>query len=444
MNIIQAAAEADAKAAKAARSPFYSWLVRQKDRDDPIGDLAADVPRDKTFPIGEMNLHLLKRHLLHRQAVPEAIVALEEAWHEFKATPMPSNHTLPASSPAKTTARVELLCGDTIEPEAVTWIWNGFLVARKLNILAGAPGTGKTTLALSVTAAISTGGPLPDGTLAPLGDVLIWSGEDGKGDTLVPRLLACGADISRVHFVGRIRDGNEMRAFNPANDMPELRWAMLESGRTFQLLIVDSVVSAVSGDSHKNAEVRRGLEPLGALAEETGCAILGISHFSKGTQGRDPIERVTGSLAFGAYARIVLATATREKEHGGGRIFTRAKSNLGPDGGGFVYDIEQVELHAYPGIVASRVRWGESLEGTARQILANAEAQSDDGEGGTLDDAKGWLTGMLHDGPKPARTVYKEGREAGHSERTIRRAQKALGVEAVKSAMNGGWVWQLP
>ena len=90
------------------------------------------------------------------------------------------------------------------------------------------------------------------------------------------------------------------------------------------------------------------------------------------------------------------------------------------------------------------MRWGEPLEGTARQILANAEAQSDDGEGGTLDDAKGWLTGMLQDGPKPAKTIYVEGRDAGHSERTIRRAQKALGVKAVKSDMHGGWRWQLP
>jgi len=57
-----------------------------------------------------------------------------------------------------------------------------------------------------------------------------------------------------------------------------------------------TIVSAVAGDSHKNSEIRRALQPLVDLGERTGCAILGISHFSKGTAGRDPVERVTGSI----------------------------------------------------------------------------------------------------------------------------------------------------
>ena len=56
--------------------------------------------------------------------------------------------------------------------------------------------------------------------------------------------------------------------------------------------------------STKNAEVRRGLQPLVDFAGETGCAVLGGTHFTKGTTGRDPTERVTGSLAFGALARL--------------------------------------------------------------------------------------------------------------------------------------------
>ena len=59
------------------------------------------------------------------------------------------------------------------------------------------------------------------------------------------------------------------------------------------------IVSAVAGDSHKGAEVRRALQPVVTLAQRLGCAVLGITHFSKGTNGRDPVERVTGSIAFG-------------------------------------------------------------------------------------------------------------------------------------------------
>jgi putative DNA primase/helicase len=43
----------------------------------------------------------------------------------------------------------------------------------------------------------------------------------------------------------------------------------------------------------------------------------------------------------------------------------------------------------------------------------------------------------------PAKRVYAEGREAGHSERAIRRAQKLLGIESEKAGMRNGWLWRL-
>jgi len=75
------------------------------------------------------------------------------------------------------------------------------------------------------------------------------------------------------------------------------------------LVIVDPVVTAVTGDSHKNTEVRRALRPLVGFASDLGTVALGISHFTKGTAGRDPVERVTGSVAFGALPRVVMAAA---------------------------------------------------------------------------------------------------------------------------------------
>ena len=90
------------------------------------------------------------------------------------------------------------------------------------------------------------------------------------------------------------------------------------------LLIVDPIVSAVATDSHKNGEVRRGLQPLVDLAAAQGCALLGITHYSKGTAGRDPLERVTGSVAFGALARLVFGTA-KPTEEGAPRRMVRAK-----------------------------------------------------------------------------------------------------------------------
>jgi putative DNA primase/helicase len=160
-----------------------------------------------------------------------------------------------------------------------------------MHVFGGAPGTGKTTISMGLAATVTTGGRWPDGTRSIAGNVVIWSGEDDPADTLIPRLALSGADLSRVYFIADIREGNERRSFDPARDMEPLRRKLAEIGGV-KLLIVDPVVSAIAGDSHKNAEVRRGLQPLVDLAGSMRCALLGITHFSKGTGGRDPVERL--------------------------------------------------------------------------------------------------------------------------------------------------------
>ena len=104
--------------------------------------------------------------------------------------------------PAET---VELVNAASIKPEPVSWLWDGWLARGKLHILAGRPGCGKTTLGLGLAATLTAAGRWPDGARCHQpGDVVIWSGEDDPADTLVPRLLAAGADLRRVHFVGSV------------------------------------------------------------------------------------------------------------------------------------------------------------------------------------------------------------------------------------------------
>ena len=341
---------------------------------------------------------------------------------------------------------VSLIRASDVIPEPISWLWNGWLAAGKMHVFGGAPGTGKTTISMGLAATVTTGGRWPDGTRSIAGNVVIWSGEDDPADTLFPRLALSGADLSRVYFIADIREGNERRSFDPARDMEPLRRRLAEIGGV-KLLIVDPVVSAIAGDSHKNAEVRRGLQPLVDLAGAMRCALLGITHFSKGTGGRDPVERLTGSLAFGALARVVLVAAKHQEEGEDGRtvrLFCRAKSNIGPDDGGFEYDLHQAELKTHPGIFASSVLWGEAVEGAARELLATADATGDDGEGGTLADAKRFLADLLADGPMRAGEIFKDADQAGYSKRSIQRAANAIKIERHKDGMRGGWTWRLP
>ena len=375
---------------------------------------------------------------------PEAVAAcIANAQAPARGEYQPGGDDAPACEYARD---VSLIRASDVTPEAIAWLWNGWLAAGKMHVFGGAPGTGKTTISMGLAATVTTGGLWPDGTRTIAGNVVIWSGEDDPADTLIPRLVLSGADLSRVYFIADIREGNERRSFDPARDMEPLRRKLAEIGGV-KLLIVDPVVSAIAGDSHKNAEVRRGLQPLVDLAGSMRCALLGITHFSKGTGGRDPVERLTGSLAFGALARVVLVAAKHQEEGDDGRtvrLFCRAKSNIGPDDGGFEYDLHQAELKTHPGIFASSVLWGEAVEGAARELLATADATGDDGEGGTLADAKRFLADLLHDGPLPTKTIKADADGAGYSWATIRRAQKGLGIEPVKEGMKAGWVWRMP
>jgi putative DNA primase/helicase len=343
------------------------------------------------------------------------------------------------------TKSVRLLSAADIAAEPIRWLWDGFLACGKLHLLAGPAGTGKTSLAMAMAAVITQGGKWPDGTDAQHGTVLIWSGEDGLADSLKPRLMANRGDPNRVYFVHSVADGERKRPFDPATDMEQLTEAA-GTVLDLRLVIIDPVVSAVAGDSHKNAEVRRGLQPLVDLGAKINCAVLGISHFTKGTQGRDPTERVTGSLAFAAFARVVLATA-KPIEEGGKRRMVRTKSNIGPDGGGFDYDLIQVTADAGPpAIFGQQVVWGRAITGSARDLLSEVEAEPGNGyhDSPALKAALTFLRDVLADGPILVSELKTEARDAGHSWPTIRRGQDKLGIRPQKSGMAGGWVWALP
>jgi putative DNA primase/helicase len=338
---------------------------------------------------------------------------------------------------------VVLTCGSDLTPEPVRWLWPNWLALGKLHILAGAPGQGKTTLAMAMAATVSINGYWPDRTRCAGGNVLVWSGEDDAADTLLPRLLAAGADRARCFFVSGARVDGEVQPFDPARDMGQLLAAVEKIGG-IKLLVVDPVVSAVTGDSHKNTEVRRALQPLVDLAAACDCALLGITHFAKGGQGSDPSQRVVGSVAFTAVARVVLVAAKVKSEDGQDtRILARSKSNIGPDDGGFQYKLEQVEIVAFPGIAAARIAWGNAVEGNARELLTDpGEADNDEAD---TSDAYEMLKAELSIGlPTRADSACKPLRDVGFSKKQIWAASKKLGVIRKKGGMKEGWLWSLP
>jgi hypothetical protein len=335
---------------------------------------------------------------------------------------------------------VILVNGGDLKPAPISWLWDGWLARGKLHILAGAPGQGKTTIALAFAATVTSGGRWPDGARCAAGNVLVWSGEDDPADTLLPRLMAAGADPKRVFFVTGSRVKGEVHSFDPSRDMVALT-AQCDRIGNVRLIVVDPIVSAVTGDSHKNTETRRALQPLVDLAASMDAALVGITHFSKGGHGSDPTQRVVGSVAFTAVARVVLVAAKVKSEDGEDRrILARSKSNIGPDQGGFEYHLEQSE--PLPGIHASHVAWGNPVEGSARELLSDPNEQDDEQES-AKDAAADFLQQVLGDDVVPSKSVEAEAKEAGIAWMTVRRAADSLGVKK-RRGDGGKWYWSLP
>jgi hypothetical protein len=105
---------------------------------------------------------------------------------------------------------------------------------------------------------------------------------------------------------------------------------------------------------------------------------------------------------------------------------------------------QNVPLYSNPDVVASAVAWGDRVEGSARGILAEAEAikDKDESKAAALREAKDFLLELLTDGPLPTKEVQVAARNAGQSWRTIGRAKADLKISTGKKG--DGWPWSLP
>jgi len=365
--------------------------------------------------------------------------AVKQAIERAIAMP-PDNSSLTNRSAVSTqivSRKIDLVNAATIKPEAIAWLWNDWLARGKLHILAGAAGTGKTTLSLSIAATISKGGLFADGSKAERGNVIIWSGEDDASDTIIPRLIGAGADLSRIQIINGCISDTDRDAFDPSSDICLLQDAVTVMGGV-SLFLIDPIVTAVSGDMHKANDVRRGLQPLVDFAMQNNAAILGITHFSKGSKGASPQERVIGSQAFSAVARVVLVAA--KQDDGQTRVLAKAKANICLDEGGIGYEIEPYTLDS--GINTTRVIWGEKIDGSSRDILENVESPDFEYE----DDPKETLQRILREGATDSKAVNQTMMSNGFSLKQIRTARERLNVVVVRDGYGAKTktFWSLP
>jgi hypothetical protein len=334
--------------------------------------------------------------------------------------------------------RLHFDCAADIVPSPVSWLWWGRIPFGKLGVWEARPGVGKTTTAMALAAAHTTGGGLPGQANTVVGTVAIISSEDSAADTLVPRLLAAGADLRRVRiFSGFTSTGGEVEsgAFSLEANVAQLLDFIEEHEIT--LLILDPITAMLGGvNSYKDADVRGLLAPLAAIAEQTGCAVVGIRHLRKG--GGAAEDAGSGSIAFGAAARVVVRF-DRDPEDDAAFLLSVVKSSLTERPPTLRYKLAGVELEG--GIQTSRVEWTGTSSLSAHDLADMASAPEDVSSGQR---AAELIREALADGPRSQSDVMAAAKAEDIAPRTLQRAAKALGVVTRRTGFGRPSEWSLP
>jgi hypothetical protein len=199
-------------------------------------------------------------------------------------------------------------------------------------------------------------------------------------------------------------------------------------------------------DSHRDRDLRTALEPLVDMADRTGCAVVGLAHFNKSSSA-DALNLITGSRAFSAVARAVIAIARDDDDPTGSCVMSQAKNNLGRlDLPSLRYIVESAEIPTEEGptYVGKLAIIGES-DRSVSDILGDATSGADPDDRTERDAAVGWLVDYLtQQGGEAGRDdVLQAGRAAGFSLATLKRAPRKAGVISARGGFPARAVWRI-
>jgi hypothetical protein len=336
---------------------------------------------------------------------------------------------------------VYLVKASMIEPEDVDYFEENRIPLKVVTLITGLDGVGKSTI-LYAKAALATRGKLPGKFEGAPVDVVVASSEDHPNSVIVPRLIAAGADLDRVHVVKVNRDGLTGDIALP----DDLDAVALEVGRVgARLLIVDPLVAhmPLNIDSHKAQHVRQVLAPLARLAEERNLAVAAVVHFN-GAPSTDVRSRISGSKALRDASRSVLVCGVDPGDEAR-FVLVQDKFSFGPKPTtGAAYRIETAVVdHKAKTFKTSRVVWLGEVEISSTGLLAgpgDPEKRTD------IDEATELLNKLVTNGQVQVQEAEKVGRAGGFDSKTMQRARRRLGLIVKREGFGPGsyCVWCKP
>lgn len=364
---------------------------------------------------------------------------------------MQQPRTMPESTTTKATntkqgeknedaAEILVVNASDIKIRKVEWVWHGRIPRGKLTTFAGQGGVGKTFVLNDIAARISNGDAWPDGSPGNSpAKVLYVSGEDDPEDTLVPRMIACGANLSNIAFF----TPKVLGTFSLA-DVELLDRAVDQMGGNVLLVCVDPPTAYLGDvDDHKNTELRSAiLTPLAHWASNRRLGVVFITHINKAQGAKiDAAARVIGSVAWvnGVRAAHLFVKDPDSPEE---RLFLSIKNNLAKERKGLKYRLESIDQND-PDSLAKIVWLGdvETLADDAVNQTPGSGKRKSAGERAAV-----WLIERFKEKLEwESADLFKAAKEEGISQNSVYAAKDILDLPKarVETRLGGSkvWVW---
>lgn len=327
---------------------------------------------------------------------------------------------------------------ESVKVEQIEWLLYPFIPFGKVTIIQGDPGEGKTTMVLQIIAKLTRGEPIllnkksqkeaqqdseenlkqevlsQDNPIQPV-NVIYQTAEDGLGDTIKPRLLAAGADCSRVLVI----DDREQPL-----TMVDVRIEEAIMQTKARMVVLDPIQGFLGTDvdMHRANEIRPLMKRMAVLAEKYHCAIILIGHMNKNSNGKSSY-RGLGSIDFQAAARSVLIVG-RLKDEPETRVMCHVKSSLAPEGKSVAFRLDK----------ETGFQWIGEYDISADDLL------SGDARGQKSRIAKEFLLDILADGGMAQKKIEEEASKQGIKKKTLRNAKQELEIDSVKRGNQWFWI----
>jgi hypothetical protein len=382
---------------------------------------AGFVPDDETSPVQrvieeELDQKLTeveRRKLSARRKAEEEIAKLQEE-----------------------TRSVVALRASSFAMRRTAWLWTDRIPMGEVTLIAGRGGTGKSQM-LSRLAADVTMGTLPGEFMGKPRAILYVVNEDSIEATVVPRMVAAGANLDLVYFLA-VPGGT----LTLPRDCERIEARADEVGAACVML--DPLSANLGAKKNDQDQMRTDMQAIRAMCERGRFSVIGLAHTKK-AMTNNLMDAILGSTELGNVCRSAMGVMADEAQPGT-YILSQEKSNLGRlDVASYRYRIESFQFEYGPEIIStSRVEILEESDVRVSDMLAD---NMETGNSGKLGEAKDALEQyLIQSGESLKSEVTKWMEKEGYAKRTTERAATRLKVESKTTGFGKErkTTWSLP